>query len=162
MPNPAVKPFSADGTPGGTRGRVGRCRKPSFTKRGGPLWTSPLLVALPKLLFTHEAARAKTPGDEEKDPHPPFTLLPGSGWPSGRKDPKGTRRGSKRCPSSRNETLSLLQPFLSRAGGRGIVDRDGTLMNCLFLRFMEDEGGLVPWQIIDRYGWEIFSWRPRP
>ena len=27
MPNPAVKPSSADGTAGGTRGRVGRCRK---------------------------------------------------------------------------------------------------------------------------------------
>ncbi len=34
MPNPAVKPSSADGTPGGTRGRVGRCRKPYKTDGG--------------------------------------------------------------------------------------------------------------------------------
>lgn len=30
IPNPAVKPSSADGTAGGTRGRVGRCHVPAL------------------------------------------------------------------------------------------------------------------------------------
>ncbi len=35
MPNPEVKPSSADGTAGGTRGRVGHCQKPNFEWRAG-------------------------------------------------------------------------------------------------------------------------------
>ena len=41
MPNPEVKPASADGTVWGTHGRVGRCQKTEFITEGAEYISAP-------------------------------------------------------------------------------------------------------------------------
>ena len=72
MPNPAVKPSSADGTAGGTRGRVGRCRK-----------------LFPSLIFCASGAPKKGPFFVTKTRHRPWPLK-GRGPPGPRTLPRGS------------------------------------------------------------------------
>ena len=54
MPNPEVKPASADGTVWGTHGRVGRCQKTDLKAEGADLRQLPPLLLYLSLLLRHQ------------------------------------------------------------------------------------------------------------